>query len=259
MRQFQRLDDRQTSADPAALTEYIDARLRRLVANPMAGFTAADRLRVLLVTAWLVGRLQPQDLVEVPIHGDLSPSKITVDSSQLTVLECTSGRRGLALHDLASIQMHIGLFASDHRYSSALIREVQRKFLHAFDSTLDLQRPALRVALLLNVVNHYSLLAAQRTASVAALSDWRTMRRHRSWLRRLEQRRPRGGSVQMNELIGSIRRTISPAAKTLLFHSGVYGAIRRAVPEPRHRDPPVPRHLRPGGICLRAPRHLHHA
>jgi len=186
LRQFQRLGGADTCAEPAALTEYIDARLRRLVANPIAGFTAADRLRVLLVTAWLVGRLQPEDLVEVPIHGELTPAVITIDAAKLTVLDCTSGRRGLALHDLASVFMHIGLFASDHRYSSALVREVQRRFLHAFDVTLDVQRPAFRVALLLNVVNHYSLLAAQRTPSVAALSDWRVMRRYRSWLRRLE-------------------------------------------------------------------------
>ena len=186
LRQFHRFGNGETVADPASITEYIDTRLRRLVANPMAGFTAADRVRVLLVTAWLVGRLQPQELVEVPIHGEMAPAKIIIDPAQLTVLDCTSGRRGLALHDLASVYMHIGLFASDHRYSAALIRDVQRRFLHAFDSTLDVQRPALRAALLLNVVNHYSLLAAQRTASVAALSDWRVMRRHRSWLRRLE-------------------------------------------------------------------------
>ena len=186
LRQFHRLGSGETTADHASLTDYVDTRLRRLVANPMAGFTEFDRVRVLLVAAWLIGRLQPHELVEVPIHGELSPAKVTLDETQLTVIDCTSARRGLALHDLASIYMHVGLFASDHRYSAALIREVQRKFLHAFDDTLDAQRPAMRVALMVNVVNHYSLLAAQRTASVAALSDWRVMRRHRSWLRRLE-------------------------------------------------------------------------
>ena len=186
LRQFQRAGNGETSAEPAALTEYIDTRLRRLVANPLSGFTAEDRLRVLLVTAWLVGRLQSDEVVEVPIHGELSPAKISVDPAQLTVLDCTSGRRGLALHDLASVFMHVGLFASDHRYSAALIRDVQKKVLHAFDDTLDPQRLSFRIALLVNVVNHYALLAAQRTPSVAALSDWRVMRRHRSWLRRLE-------------------------------------------------------------------------
>ena len=34
----------------------------------------------------------------------------------------------------------------------------------------------------------------------------------------------------MSTLLGSIRRSVSPAAKTLLFRTGVYGAIRRAVP-----------------------------
>jgi len=185
LRQFQQLADSEV-CEPAALTEYIDGRLRRLVANPMAGFTEADRVRVLLVAAWLIARLQPDDFVELPIHGELSPAKITLDDTNLTVLDCTLGRRGLRLHDLASIYMHIGLFAADNRYSAALIRDVQRRVLMAFDSTLDGHRPALRVALLVNVVNHYSSLAAQRTASVAALSDWRVMRRHRAWLRRLE-------------------------------------------------------------------------
>lgn len=186
LRQFHHAGSSETVADPTALTEYIDTRLRRLVANPMSGFTAADRLRVLLVTAWLVGRLQTRELVEVPIHGELNPAHIIVDPERLTVLECTSGRRGLVLHDLANVYMHVGLFGSDHRYSAALIREVQKKLLHAFDDALDLQRPALRVALLVNVVNHYALLAARHTPSVAKLSDWRMMRRHRSWLRRLE-------------------------------------------------------------------------
>lgn len=186
LRQFHQVGGGETSADPAALTEYIDTRLRRLVANPMSGFTAADRLRVLLVTAWLVGRLHAHELVEVPIHGELRPANIIVDPARLTVLECTSGRRGLVLHDLASVYMHVGLFASDHRYSSALIRDVQKKLLHAFDETLDLQRPVMRVALLVNIVNHYALLAARHTPSIATLADWRLMRRHRSWLRRLE-------------------------------------------------------------------------
>ena len=141
---------------------------------------------MLLATAWMVGRLQTHELVEVPIHGELNPANIIVDPGRLTVLECTSGRRGLSLHDLASVYMHVGLFGSDHRYSTALIREVQKKLLHTFDDTLDPQRPALRVALLVNVVNHYVLLAARHTPSVAKLSDWRMMRRHRSWLRRLE-------------------------------------------------------------------------
>jgi hypothetical protein len=186
LRRFQGLGNGETAVLSAELTEYIDARLRRLVANPMSGFTAADRLRALLVTAWLIGRLQPHELVEVPIHGELSPAKIALDDRQLTVLDCTSGRRGLALHDLASVYMHVGLHGADHRYSAALIRDVQRRFLQAFDPALDVQRPAFRVALLINVVNHYALLAAQRASSVAALSDWKVMRRHRSWLRRLE-------------------------------------------------------------------------
>ena len=186
LRQFQRLGGGDTSAEPKALTEYIDARLRRLVANPIAGFTAADRLRVLLVTAWLVGRLQSEDLVEVPIHGELVPTSVTIDPAKLTVLDCASGRRGLMLHDLATIYMHIGLFAADHRYSAALIRDVQRRFLQTFDGTLDAQRPAFQVALLLNVVTHYSLVAAQRAPRVGPLSDWRAIRRHRTWLRRLE-------------------------------------------------------------------------
>jgi hypothetical protein len=189
LRRFQAVGAAEEALAATELTEYIDARLRRLVGNPMAGFSASDRVHVLLVTAWLIGRLQPEERVEVPIHGELTPAKIVLDDRQLTVVECTSGRRGLALHDLASvhIHMHVGIFGADHRYSAALIREVQRKFLQAFDPTLDLQRPAFRVALLVNVVNHYALLAAQRSASVAALSDWRVMRRHRSWLRRLEQ------------------------------------------------------------------------
>lgn len=186
LRQFHRMGNDETISDAATLTDYVDVRLRRLVANPMAGFTEADRVRVLLVAAWLIARLQPGDFAELPIHGELSPAKISLDDTHLTVLDCNLGRRGLLLHDLASIYMHIGLFASDNRYSASLIREVQRRFLTAFDSTLDAHRPALRVALLVNVVNHYSSLAAQRTASIAALSDWRVMRRHRAWLRRLE-------------------------------------------------------------------------
>ena len=34
----------------------------------------------------------------------------------------------------------------------------------------------------------------------------------------------------MSALIGKIRRSVSPTAKTLLFRSGVFGALRRAVP-----------------------------
>lgn len=186
LRQFQQLGNGEVACEPAALTQYIDARLRRLVASPRSGFTEHDRVRVLLVTAWLVARLQSEGLVDVPIHAELTPEKMVVSDDQLTVLDCTSEKRGLKHHDLASIHMHVGLFASDHRYSASLIREVQRRLLHAFDPELDAQRPAFRVAQLVNVVNHYVTLSAQHTSGVTALYDWRTMRRHRSWLRRLE-------------------------------------------------------------------------
>ena len=185
LRQFQRLGNGEI-CEPAALTEYIDARLRRLVSSPLSGFAEADRVRVLLVTAWLVARLQAEEMVEVPIHGELTPEKMVISDDRLTVVNCAAERRGLKHHDLASIHMHVGLFASDHRYSASLIRDVQRRLLHAFDSELDVQGPAFRVAQLVNVVNHYLALSARHTTGVTALYDWRTMRRHRSWLRRLE-------------------------------------------------------------------------
>ena len=186
LRQFQQLGNGEVACEPAALTQHIDARLRRLVASPLSGFTEHDRVRVLLVTAWLVARLQSEGLVEVPIHAELTPEKLVVNENQLTVLDCTAEKRGLKHHDLASMYMHVGLFASDHRYSASLIRDVQRRLLHAIDPELDAQRPAFRVAQLMNVVNHYVTLSTQHTSGVTALYDWRTMRRHRSWLRRLE-------------------------------------------------------------------------
>lgn len=195
LRQFHERGRGETMCDQAALTEYVDARLRRLVDNPFSGFTEADRVRVLLVTAWLTARLQPADLAEVAIHDDLTPDKIVVSDHKLTVLDCGVTRRGLAYHDLARLHMHIGLFASDHHYSASLIRDAQRRLVRAFDPTLDPQNPALCVAQLVNVVDHYFTLSAQRS-SVTALHDWRTMRRHRAWLRRLEGAAHAGGAAQ---------------------------------------------------------------
>jgi hypothetical protein len=185
LRQFHERGRGETQSDAAALTEYVDSRLRRLVGNPFSGFTEADRVRVLLVTAWLTARLQPEDLSEVLIHDDLTPDKVVVSDHKLTMLDCGGTRRGLAHHDLAKLHMHVGLFASDHQYSASLIRDAQRRLLRAFDPELDSQKPAFRAAQLLNVVDHYFTLSGNRT-SVTALHDWRTMRRHRAWLRRLE-------------------------------------------------------------------------
>ena len=176
----------ETYCEPAALTEYVDARLRRLVANPISGFTEPDRVRVLLVTAGLVARLQREELAEVAIHGELTPEKVVVADDALTVLDCDGTRRGFEHHDLATLHMHVGLYASNHHYSASLIRDMQRRLLHAFDPALDARRPAFRIAQLANVVDHFVALSAQRTSGAMSLYDWRTMRRHRSWLRRLE-------------------------------------------------------------------------
>ena len=126
--------------------------------------------------------------------------------------------------------MHVGLFASDHRYSASLIREVQRRLLHAFDPELDAQRPAFRVAQLVNVVNHYVALsgpthvwrygplrlADDAAPPILAASPGR--------------RGPRAGGGAMSTLLGNLKRNASPAAKTWLLRSGACGAIRRALP-----------------------------
>ena len=185
LRRFQASGGAGTTCDPADLNEYVDSRLRRMVSNPFSGFTEADRVRVLLVTAWLTARLRPEELVEVPLHDDLTLDKVVGSDERLTVLECGGMRRGLAYQDLARLHMYVGLFASDHQYSASLIRDAQRRLLRAFDPQLDAAGPAFRVAQLVNVVEHYFTLSAQRSSGTT-LHDWRTMRRHRAWLRRLE-------------------------------------------------------------------------
>ena len=188
LRQFQRHEEA-GQCDRAELREYIDARLRRLAANPMTGFTDADRVRVLFVTAWLLGQLAAEELVDVPVHGDCSPEKMMIGDSHVVLVDAASARRGLEFHDIANLYMRIGLYACDRRYSVALIRDVQRKFLRAFDP-VDVHDPRFSLALLINVVNHYTALGAQRHASVTTMNDWATMRRHRSWLRRFDPARP---------------------------------------------------------------------
>lgn len=197
LRQYQRSEERGL-CDKTELREYIEGRLRRLVANPMAGFTEADRVHVLFVTAWLLGQLQGEELVEVPVHGDFSPEKLMIGDSQLVLMNAESARRGLEFHDVANLYMRLGLYACDRRYSAALIRDVQRKFLRAFEP-LDPQHPRFSLALLVNVLNHYVALGAQRHASVTTINDWTAMRRHRSWLRRLDPVRPSataGGAIR---------------------------------------------------------------
>jgi hypothetical protein len=187
LRQFQRHEEAGLS-DRGELREYIDGRLRRLVANPMTGFTEADRVRVLFVTAWLLGQLPSEELVEVPVHGDCAPEKVMIGDSHVVLEDAARARRGLQFHDIANLYKRIGLYACDRRYSVALIRDVQRKFLRAFDP-VDVQDPRFSLALLINVVNHYTALGAQRHASVTTINDWATMRRHRSGLRRFDPAR----------------------------------------------------------------------
>ena len=134
--------------------EYLDIRLRKLVAMGRPAFTARHRQAFLDAYDDSAGQLTAADREPVPIHADLCPSNILVGDDAVTVIDFASSTDGARCGDLAHLLMHLRLASRRFRFGPRLTHRIVRALIDGFDGNLSEDSPALRWAILPQLACH---------------------------------------------------------------------------------------------------------
>jgi hypothetical protein len=184
VRVFQGIDESAGRIAVDDLREYIDIRLRRLTAAAGAGFSEADRARVLRHIDAIGARVATADLTEAVVHADLGPGNVLVAGPRVIVLDFAMAKRGSVWQDISRLYVHLGLFESKPQFRRRTIDVLQRALLRGFDPDLQPDRPLFRLLLLRHHVNHLATMAARREPFPASLYNSHVRRMHRRWIDR---------------------------------------------------------------------------
>jgi aminoglycoside phosphotransferase (APT) family kinase protein len=181
---FQRTDPTIGIVSLSDLRQYIDVRLERMVLEPHAMWTAADRRRTLLHIDRLAATVPDVDLTEVIVHADLAPGNIIVGHARVVVLDFAMTRRGNRMHDITRLFTQLEMLAAKPQFRGAVIARLQSALVKGFDARLTDKHPLFRLLLLLHRVNHLNTLAVRRERLAAHVYSAHLRRRHLRWLRR---------------------------------------------------------------------------
>jgi hypothetical protein len=166
-----------------AIREYIDVRLQRLVATAGAGFDKTDRRTVLAYFDRRAARVPASDLLEVPVHGDVTPSNIVVDTHSVTVLDFAMTARGSRYLDVARLYSQLEFYTAKPQYRSHVVSRLQSALLSGFEPTLLSSNPLFEICVLQHVVCHFLSHARQPGRFPISLYSRHLCRLHRRWLR----------------------------------------------------------------------------
>ena len=193
VRAFQSIDPQPARMSVEALRSYVDIRLERLVTAPAASFGECDRARVLEYLGHLYAASSPDDLLEVPIHGDLAPANMLISGDRVIVLDFAMCGRGSVFHDLSRLYLQVDLLRLKPQFSGSMIDRLGRSLLYGFDPQLTPDRPMFRVLLMQHRINHLATLSLSHERFPANLYSRRVRRHHRAHLER-ELRRVEDGA-----------------------------------------------------------------
>ena len=183
LRRFhERMPSSPTRLKAADMREYLDVRLRILVARAPGGFSAEMRKRVLCAFDAHASRLRDEDLRAVPIHADFALGNIVVDGSRVAVLDFSVPASGAQYHDVAHLYMQLGLLTAKPRFRPKVVAMLQRALLRGFDPSIHTSHPAFELLLLQHVVCHFTGLVQSPASATARAYNWMLMRRHIRWL-----------------------------------------------------------------------------
>ena len=134
--------------------EYLDVRLRRLVAAGGRAFDEVDRAAILSRFDRLAGAVPAAELELTAIHGDFCPSNVLVREDGVTVLDLAMTADGCRYHDLAHLYMHIGLLGRHLRLGQGVTGRLQAALLAGFDPALTAEQPLFRLMVMQHVACH---------------------------------------------------------------------------------------------------------
>jgi len=184
VRRFQEIEGGATTFSFDELIEYVDLRVQRLAADTNSSFTETDRRGVLQYLSARRGEIEPQDLMEVAIHGDFTPGNTLAAGPRVVVLDLTMTHRGVQLHDLARFYTQIDFLKFKPQFDRARIGRLQAALLRGFDPGLNPSHPMFQVLVLLHTVNHFGTLVTKRAPFPASAFNRFVASRHLGWIRR---------------------------------------------------------------------------
>jgi tRNA A-37 threonylcarbamoyl transferase component Bud32 len=182
LRRLQGAEPRAGRLSAGEVCDYIDVRLRQLVAAGPRGLTGVERDRVLRYVEARCGALAAADLDAAAMHGDLSPSNVIVNGTQVTVIDFGPIGSGARLHDLAHLHMQLDLLRLKPHVGGGLVNALQAALLRGYDPALDRHSPLFELLLVQHVACHFATLATRPGSGLAALYNRHVRRRHRRWL-----------------------------------------------------------------------------
>lgn len=183
LRKFQALQPSTGTVVRDRLVEYVDVRLKRLVAQPKARFSEADRTLVLRYTEAKSRQVSDADLCEVWTHSDFGPSNVLVHSGSVTVIDFAMAHAGTMLNDVARMYTQLEWFAAKPKFRSATIRALQQALLAGFDPHLTEDTPLFELMVLLHRINHFLGMVERREGVLSKIYNWHLARRDRAWVR----------------------------------------------------------------------------
>ena len=182
----------QGRCDLDQMREYIDVRLRRLVAGARSGFSPELRIAVLEAFGKTAPTIESAELACVPVHGDFALGNLLVAGDTVTVLDFDMSARGCRYHDLSHLYLQLDLAKAKPWLRTSGLERLQSALLHGFDPVLHQDQPLFRLMFLQHVVCHLARLVEQRENAIQRVYTQRQQRRHYRWLHGFVAR-PEGG------------------------------------------------------------------
>jgi len=183
LRRFQSLQPSTNVVARERLLEYLDIRLKRLVRQPKARFSEADRTSVLHY-AEAKGRLVPDaELSEVWTHSDFGPSNVLVNGGTVTVIDFAMAHGWTIFNDVARMYTQLEWFAAKPKFRPTTIRALQQALLAGFDPHLTEERPLFELMVLQHRINHFLASVERGEGVLSRIYNWHLARRDRAWVR----------------------------------------------------------------------------
>ncbi len=179
---FQTIDPGEERIDLDDIRDYIDLRLRRLVAAGSPVVTTAARDRLLEHITRLSAAIPQEALRSVVVHADLAPGNVLVSGERIVVLDFAMTTRGTRLHDLTRLYLQTDLLRAKPQFRPVVLSRLLQALLEGFEPGLTAQEPLFRLLSLLHRVNHLATLTLNPARFPTNLYNRRLRRLHATWL-----------------------------------------------------------------------------
>lgn len=176
VRTYQRVIDADGLLSLDERREYLDVRLRKLVAAGV--LKESDRAEALARFDELAAAVAEPNQPLVAIHADLCPSNILVAADgAVTILDFAMAKTGPRFHDVSHLYMHLEFLRWRPRLKSGTVNEAQSALMRGYQDAAAVSDPLFLLMLLQHVVCHVGLLAERPSGPLDPAYRWFVRRR----------------------------------------------------------------------------------